>query len=418
MTRPVLGFSGSRVLQRRKMTNIARRILPLVVVLSIASPVFAGGRKITLDVPAYDVPPNSDREICTFIRLPVQKALELGGTIIKNQPISEHSTSHHFIIYAYNGADMEELAAKFEGKIVDSKACLDFAPSDPSALQFIGGAQTPFQHQRFPRGLALQLSPAPTAAPAVAGAKAKGQSGQAIGLVLNSHWINSTSETQHVSVKVTLEPPKHKVKKHLAPIFEVLANGSLDVAPGQVGKTSGQWVPGGFDLGVAFGGVALPKGPACVTMITGHMHRRGTLFTVDFVRPEGTDRLYSNEAYSDPPQRMFPKPMLVRPTDHLAYECTHDNGVTTDVKMGCEETTGVTPGRSIFEQFQFGRFDGGASISGAAKRCSTDADCTGFGTGRCVPAKLVFGFTSDDDMCILPGYYYDAKARPGHECDL
>jgi hypothetical protein len=41
-------------------------------------------------------------------------------------------------------------------------------------------------------------------------------------------------------------------------------------------------------------------------------------------------------------------------------------------------------------------------------------------TGNCVPARLVFGFTSEDEMCILPGYYYDADmtAPPGRECAL
>ncbi len=41
-------------------------------------------------------------------------------------------------------------------------------------------------------------------------------------------------------------------------------------------------------------------------------------------------------------------------------------------------------------------------------------------TGNCVPASLVFGFTSEDDICILPGYYYDADptAAPDQECTL
>ena len=36
-------------------------------------------------------------------------------------------------------------------------------------------------------------------------------------------------------------------------------------------------------------------------------------------------------------------------------------------------------------------------------------------------ANLVFGFTSDDDMCIFPGTYYDVndQAPPGADpCDL
>jgi Tol biopolymer transport system component len=65
--------------------------------------------------------------------------------------------------------------------------------------------------------------------------------------------------------------------------------------------------------------------------------------------------------------------------------------------MGCEESAGVAPGRPLE----------------AARRCQSDADCTGFGTGRCVPANLVFGFTSDDEMCIMPGVYYELEAQTG-----
>ena len=32
-------------------------------------------------------------------------------------------------------------------------------------------------------------------------------------------------------------------------------------------------------------------------------------------------------------------------------------------------------------------------------------------TGRCVPANLVFGELADDDMCILPGLFYDCPAE-------
>ena len=58
--------------------------------------------------------------------------------------------------------------------------------------------------------------------------------------------------------------------------------------------------------------------------------------------------------------------------------------------------------------------------SGAAKVCTAEGadpgECTPTDpaypghtyTGNCVKATLVFGFTSEDDMCILPGYYYDA----------
>ncbi len=101
--------------------------------------------------------------------------------------------------------------------------------------------------------------------------------------------------------------------------------------------------------------------------------------------------------------------------EELRYQCTHDSGVTKDQKMGCEEEAGVIPGKTPIEVFGHSN-----NFSGAAHRCTTDADCAGIGTGKCVPANLVFGYTSDDDMCILPGYYYDADTQkpPGHECDL
>jgi hypothetical protein len=78
------------------------------------------------------------------------------------------------------------------------------------------------------------------------------------------------------------------------------------------------------------------------------------------------------------------------------------------VRLGCEETPGVPPGQSILEAFGAGRGD---VYGGASKWCRTDADCAGHGTGRCVPANLVFGELADDDMCILPGLFYDCPAE-------
>jgi hypothetical protein len=62
----------------------------------------------------------------------------------------------------------------------------------------------------------------------------------------------------------------------------------------------------------------------------------------------------------------------------------------------------MPPGDSILEQFLTGE----PIFDGAARVCRGDADCEGFGTGRCVPANLVFGYLAEDDMCILPGLYY------------
>jgi hypothetical protein len=106
--------------------------------------------------------------------------------------------------------------------------------------------------------------------------------------------------------------------------------------------------------------------------------------------------------WSDAVNLGFWPPIIVQQGEQLTYTCFHDNGINTPVKLGCEETAGVPPGKSIVEQV----LAGGDAFHGAARWCASDADCAGYGTGRCVPANLVFGELADDDMCILPGLYY------------
>jgi hypothetical protein len=161
------------------------------------------------------------------------------------------------------------------------------------------------------------------------------------------------------------------------------------------------------------------------------MHKRGIHFTVDYMQGStAMERLLDTTTYSDPPQVTFPKQpfmaLLVNPGESLKYTCTHnngttDNGITTEVKLGCEEKPGVAPGLGVLQ-------GGGLGTSGAAKRCSAvgpdPTECPPTDpaypkrtfTGNCVEANLVFGFTSDDDMCILPGSFYPANAQGN--CDL
>jgi hypothetical protein len=190
------------------------------------------------------------------------------------------------------------------------------------------------------------------------------------------------------------------------------------------------WGPGRPNLGGFLGGSGYPSGPgACVTMLIGHTHKRGTLFTADLVDQNGTrTELYRQTDYADPKARLFnDAPLLVVAGQKIAYQCTHDNA--THPRLGCEETPGVTPGGSVFDAISK---NGLRNISGAAKLCTAEgpdaAECPPTDdkhpgrtfTGNCVQAKLVFGFTSEDDMCIMPGYYYDADmtAPPGEECKL
>jgi hypothetical protein len=387
-------------------------------------------RPIVLKTPPMVVPPGSDREVCSFVRLSKKKAMQLGGELVVNIGNRPGFTSHHFLIWAYTGTHVDEFPA--QGQIQDGEACLEFGPSDREQRVLIAGSQSPRLLQKLPRGVAQEM-------PLVQDGSGK----EIVGLILNTHWINSTDKPQRSRVKVKLLPARGTVTRLMKPIFEVTANAFIKVPPdgeraisdNQVARSLSAWRPGfpGFSDGALAGG-SVPEGGACVVMLTAHMHKRGKRFTIDLAHADGSaERVFETTSYSDPGQKVFngqgpnPPPMLVKVGEALRYDCLHDNGSTdpAEVKLGCEEQAGVTPGKSIFDLIAAG---GGIRLSGAARRCHSDADCTPTDpaypgrtfTGRCVPANLVFGFTSDDDMCILPGAYYDAdpNAAPGHECDL
>jgi hypothetical protein len=412
---------------------------PALLVLTLSAllgavPAHAGGRPIHLKVPKFVVPPRHDREVCVFVRLPRKTSFLNGGIKIVNKGIKNGFTSHHFLMWTYQGTQVDGFPTG--AKPQDDEACLDFGPSDRDQRLLIGGSQSPKYILRSPRGLAQEL------------ATVKDRNGKPVlGIILNSHWINSTDKPHSAAVKITLYPARGKPKRLMQPLFEVLANGFLRVPPGTVRTTSATFPPF-IQVAGGLGGGRVPTGPACIVMLTAHMHKRGKDFKTEFVEGGTETLVYETQSYSEPPTlimngvRPNPAPMLLKPGDKLRYTCTHDNGVTTPVKMGCEEhfpqeglacttdndcssrgkcTDGTchnVPGRSIAEVV----FTPGGGIDGSAKRCAVDGDCPNDGTytGRCVPANLVFGFTSDDDMCILPGAWYDAipGAPPGSECDL
>jgi len=387
-------------------------------VLAGAAPT-AARRPITLRFPRFTVPPNQDREVCTFVRVPMRAAFDVAGQVVVSATVAaKGSTSHHFLLYAYTGKDLEGFRP-WEGQIVDSKACLDVGPADATSRVLIAGAQTPRSKGRLRRGLALRLEPTATA-----------DGARAVGFLLDSHWINSSAGPVTGAVKVKLLPARPgSVKRYAKPIFEVVGNAFIDVPPHATSEAGWWWGPGQANLGGGIGGADVPSGPACVVSVTGHMHQWGTRFLATYVDASGgRQALYENFDYDHPGQRLFARPLLVRPGERIEYRCEYENGIQRPQRLGCEEEPGVIPGRSILATLGAG--DG--LTSGAAKPCfrpgDASAECQATDpaypgrrfTGRCVEARLVFGFTSRDEMCILPGTYYDADphAAPGHECDL
>ena len=358
-----------------------------------------------LRFPRFTVEPHSDREVCTFFRIPMDDAFDMAQSLVVNVGVKKTIFSHHFLAWVYEGTDLNAFPA--DGEIVDSKACLDFGATDTSKRTLIAGAQTRRLNTTLESGLAQRIMP-------TTGSDGK----KLVGVILNTHWINSGDRRRKVAAKLKLTAAKpHTVRRLVLPIFDVFANISLKVAPGRDRQVDGVWGPGLDVLPLSFGGGSVPQGPACIVSITSHMHKRGKLFTVDLI-DTATDQVVEPDLlrttdYSDPPQVEFHPAKPIAVGQGLRYTCTHDNGVEKDAKFGCEEQAGVVPGISAAQAFVESHGD---RTTGAAKFCTTDADCAGFRTGRCVPANLVFGYTGDDDMCILPGGYYEANADGG--CDI
>jgi hypothetical protein len=97
--------------------------------------------------------------------------------------------------------------------------------------------------------------------------------------------------------------------------------------------------------------------PLAVIQVVGHMHKRGLRFTA--WRSDGS-LLYENTNWSHPLQRHLDPPLVLQPGDWIDYECLHDNGQTRPVRRD-----------------QAGN-----------------------------PTALLFGVTTEDEMCIITGQYY------------
>ncbi len=345
-------------------------------------------------------------EGCQMVRLGNAEDIDVGGW-----ELFMHEGSHHFILRAYRCADADGNGTNdCDQPDFDARFPSGFAPCEQFGYgwAFMVGAQTPHylvDYQTAETGVAVHLR--------------KNQP-----LLLNSHYTNPFADTM-AEVWVNVTPVDPALVTHRARIlFEEIANVFIKVPPGSENHDATYLSCAFRDDGICnAAGEPGPTGDryALLGMVS-HMHKRSQKFvadlsTADGVRvaraddmtdaDDGTAHLYVSREWSDPINRAFWPPIVVTRGQKLDYTCYHENGVHSPVRLGCEETPGVAPGKSILEVFGAG----GADVyGGASKWCRSDADCAGFGTGRCVPANLVFGDLADDDMCILPGLFYDCPA--------
>ena len=161
---------------------------------------------------------------------------------------------------------------------------------------------------------------------------------------LNSHYINLLgTQTLVGEVYINLYTlPPEEVKHEAVEIF--VSHTDIKVPPGLTRVTKADWY---IEDELERQGSA-PTAVLNVLMLTSHMHRHGELFEITQMSTDAL--LHRSVAYDDAPITFYHPPLMFDATDGLRFQCTHNN------------------------------YD------------------------RDVPIE--FGFTSEDEMCIMIGYYY------------
>ncbi|RKU12544.1 hypothetical protein C6503_17300 [Candidatus Poribacteria bacterium] len=171
---------------------------------------------------------------------------------------------------------------------------------------------------------------------------------------LNSHYINLLGdETLIGETYVNIYTiPEEEVKYEAIEIF--VSNRDIRVPPGLTRVSKGTWYIGGE------GGELEKRGHASdavlsVFFLSSHMHRHGELFEI-FHGSTG-DLLHRSIAYDDAPITLFDPVVRLDANDTIKFQCTHNNYDTDKL--------------------------------------------------------LEFGLTSEDEMCIIFGYYYLPTEKAG-----
>ena len=161
---------------------------------------------------------------------------------------------------------------------------------------------------------------------------------------LNSHYINLLgTETLIGEVYINLYTLlPEEVKYEAIEIF--VSNTDINVPPGLTRVAKMDWY---IEDELERQGTA-PDAVLNIMMLTSHMHRHGELFEITQMSTDAL--LHRSVAYDDAPITFYNPPLVLDATDGLSFQCAHNN------------------------------YD------------------------RDVPIE--FGFTSEDEMCLIVGYYY------------
>jgi hypothetical protein len=401
--------------------------LILVAIVVLAGPAGAakaaknGEKLVKLKLGPFKIEPERDREVCQALEVPGVAGMEVDRWEARSRVSNRGSTgSHHLVLYGYAGLD----ASKFPTGLVDNSAgCAEFGPEDFfKARVFLSGSggentigKWSVTKASYPGDLA-QVMPASKDDPSDSW------------VVINSHYFNESRKGGRGIVKLKLWlKPLDPGKRVIRQVIHGDASKGIMLPPGTKSDPASNPIASFFRADGAENtqteGGKNPEGDVCIFNLATHMHKRGTRFLIEYRENGQSEVLLDWGDWLHAGISLFPNLGPAGPYGllraytaengfpEIRYSCEMANGVDGyEQKLGCEETPGVVPGH---------QWDGLVDpTTSHPKPCGKDGvNCNG---KPCVPANLVFGPLSDDDMCILTATVFDPLpgAPPEEACRL
>jgi hypothetical protein len=385
---------------------------------------------IQLHIPPRNVDPGTEWETCYAFRpgrdmvttsagssvlswtgVASQLGLTTGLPVISAQTYRMHPGSHHLLLYAYFGAHPEVWPEGYFPCVAAN--CINDAdcPSDAGTFTIpIGGTQVAGTRYEvtYPEGVGIPVLTDNSV------------------IIVNPHFTNPFQPPQETYGEAWLNISFYKPNEFKVVLDGIFAInfGDLFVEPYETRTISRVWQPRSI-----LGGANVD---AEVFQLFGHMHKRATEFTIDYVRggscsgnakPCGRDddcrpsgqtcvrvpgaedtTIYYTTAWDQAPIVDFPAPYFeVLADEGLRWTCTHTNGIEGDP---------THPPKKCSEGCQACGWDAASRTCIFTRGVSFGIDTQPRVYNEGDPMPLVFGQLADDDMCNMFGYFIHKSDLP------
>ena len=341
------------------------------------------GEGLQFYTPPRNVDPGKEWETCYAFQVDPST---IRSPNIERQEYRMHAGSHHLLLYMYFGPHPEGFTYGqywdcFAGACLDPKDC----PGDGGLTQLpIGGTQVAGTRYEvtYPPGVGIPLI------------------GNTPVIIANLHYQNPFLPQQEIYGESWVNLyfyDQGELQVVLDGIFAINSR-DLFVEPYETKTISRVWHPRGI--------VNRDTVDAAVFQLFGHMHKRGTEFTIDFVDAAGDEtRIYRTTEWNNAPVTDYPPPyLLVNSDEGLRWTCTHENGRLIP-KSHDDGTVELVEDPQFPAKKCYRECKNSCGFDEATQTCHF----TRAGQDRVYqlgePMPLVFGELADDDMCNMFGYF-------------